>query len=87
MSYIKRRQFIQFAGSALATMGISQLDIMRQGERYAKVLAQDTPRKLALLVGINDYKNSIPTLGGCLTDVSLQKELLTNRFGFNEKIF
>ncbi|BAY93686.1 caspase family protein [Tolypothrix sp. LEGE 11397] len=85
MSYIKRRQFIQFAGSALATMGISQLDIMRQGERYAKVLAQDTPRKLALLVGINDYKNSIPTLGGCLTDVSLQKELLTNRFGFNEK--
>ncbi|MBD2199867.1 MULTISPECIES: caspase family protein [Calothrix] len=85
MSYIKRRQFIQFAGSALATMGISQLDIMRQGERYAKALAQDTPRKLALLVGINDYKNSIPTLGGCLTDVSLQKELLTNRFGFNEK--
>ncbi|BAY66828.1 peptidase C14 caspase catalytic subunit p20 (plasmid) [Calothrix brevissima NIES-22] len=85
MSYIKRRQFIQFAGSALATMGISQLDIMRQGERYAKALAQDTPRKLALLVGINDYKNSIPTLGGCLTDVSLQKELLTNRFGFNDK--
>ncbi|BAZ02899.1 peptidase C14 caspase catalytic subunit p20 (plasmid) [Tolypothrix tenuis PCC 7101] len=85
MSYIKRRQFIQFAGSALATMGISQLEIMRQGERYAKALAQDTPRKLALLVGINDYKNGIPPLQGCLTDVSLQQELLINRFGFNEK--
>ncbi|MBD2776398.1 caspase family protein [Iningainema tapete] len=85
MSHIKRRQFIQFAGSAIATMGISQLDIMRQGKRYAKALAQDTPRKLALLVGINDYKNGIPPLGGCVTDVSLQQELLTNRFGFNEK--
>ena len=85
MSYIKRRQFIQFAGSALATMGISQLDIMRQGERYAKALAQDTPRKLALLVGINDYKNNIPPLGGCVTDVLLQQKLLINRFGFNPK--
>ncbi|NJN12587.1 MAG: DUF4384 domain-containing protein [Richelia sp. RM1_1_1] len=84
MSYIKRRQFIQFAGSALATMGISQLDIMRQGERYGKALSQDTPRKLALLVGIDDYKNGISPLGGCVTDVSLQQRLLTNRFGFKE---
>ena len=49
MSYIKRRQFLQFAGSALATAGFSQLDIIRQSEQYGKVLGQSTPRKLALL--------------------------------------
>ncbi|MGB5633680.1 MAG: hypothetical protein WBM86_13015 [Waterburya sp.] len=46
---IKRRQFLQFTGSALATFGLSQLQIQQQGDRYARVLAQDTPRKLALL--------------------------------------
>ncbi|BAZ12017.1 peptidase C14 caspase catalytic subunit p20 [Calothrix sp. NIES-4071] len=82
MSYIKRRQFLQFAGSALATAGFSQLDIIRQSEQYGKVLGQSTPRKLALLVGINEYTNGIPTLGGCEQDVLLQHELLMHRFGF-----
>jgi hypothetical protein len=82
MTYIKRRQFLQFASSALATVGISELDIMRQSEQYAKVLAQNTPRKLALLIGIDEYKNGIPALGGCKNDVLLQRELLTHRFGF-----
>ncbi|MDZ8226922.1 caspase family protein [Nostoc sp. ChiVER01] len=82
MIHIKRRQFLQFASSALATVGISQLDIMRQSQQYAKVLAQNTPRKLALLVGIDEYKNGISTLGGCENDVLLQRELLTHRFGF-----
>ncbi|GAA6616751.1 caspase family protein [Scytonema sp. NUACC26] len=36
-------------------------------------------------MGINDYKNGIPPLQGCVTDVSLQQELLINRFDFNEK--
>lgn len=83
MPRIKRRQFLQFAGSALATMGLSQLDLMRQGDRYARVLAQDTPRKLALLVGVNAYPTPIPSLQGCLNDIELQRELLINRFGFN----
>ena len=52
---IKRRQFLQLTGSALATFGLNQLKIQQQGDRYARVLAQDTPRKLALLVGINHY--------------------------------
>ncbi|MBD2604801.1 caspase family protein [Scytonema hofmannii FACHB-248] len=85
MTHIKRRQFLQFASSALATVGISQLDIMRQSEQYAKVLAQNTPRKLALLVGIDEYKNNITPLAGCKNDVLLQRELLTHRFGFNDK--
>lgn len=83
MSNIKRRHFLQLAGSTLATVGISQLDIMHQGDRYAQVLAQNTPRKLALLVGINQYSGIIGALKGCVTDVQLQQELLVHRFGFN----
>lgn len=81
MSRIKRRHFLQVAGSALGAIGWSQLDIQRQGLRYAQVLAQNTPRKLALLVGINNYPDA--PLDGCITDVELQKELLIHRFGFN----
>jgi len=83
MPKLKRRHFLQLAGSTLATVGLSQLDIIRQGHRYAQVLAQNTPRKLALLVGVNDYPAPIPRLQGCLTDVELQYELLVRRFGFN----
>src|SRR5919202_3129121 len=87
MTCIKRRQFLQFAGSTLVTMGLSQLDIIHQSHRYAKVLAQSTPRKLALLVGINAYPNTtgFAALNGCLTDVELQRQLLIHRFGFNPK--
>lgn len=84
MSNIKRRHFLQFAGSALATLGLSQWDIMQQGDRYRQVLAQGTRRKLALLVGINQYQG-LPQLYGCVNDVQLQQELLIHRFGFNPK--
>ncbi|MDP8964651.1 MAG: caspase family protein, partial [Cyanobacteriota bacterium] len=83
MSRIKRRQFLQFAGSTLATLGLSQLDIQTAGDSFARVLAQGTPRKLALLVGINTYSDA--PLNGCVTDVYLQQQLLIHRFGFNPK--
>ncbi len=83
MSRIKRRQFLQFAGSTLATLGLSQLDFQRAGDAFARVLAQGTPRKLALLVGINNYQDA--PLQGCITDVNLQQQLLIHRFGFNPK--
>src|ERR671932_1862455 len=85
MSRIKRRQFLQIAAYTLATIGLSQLDFLQQSHRYAQVLAQSTPRKLALLVGINDYPgtNGFGALQGCLTDVELQRQLLIYRFGFN----
>jgi hypothetical protein len=84
MTRISRRHFLQFAGSTLATFSFSQLDIINKGNRYAQVLAQDTPRKLALLVGINQYPASqrFANLQGCITDVDLQQELLIHRFGF-----
>lgn len=80
---MKRRHFLQFAASTLGTIALSQWDIMRQGDRMARVLAQPGNRKLALLVGINDYSTaSINSLGGCLNDVEMQKHLLVHRFGF-----
>lgn len=86
MSLIKRRQFLQFAGSVLATLGISQLEIEQQAVRYAQVLAHNTPRKRALLVGINDYVNINGNqwypLEGAVNDTQIQKELLINLFGF-----
>ncbi len=86
MPRIKRRQFFQFTASTLATLGFSQFDIQRQGDRYGKVLAQSTPRKLAFLVGINAYQAADMTaLKGCITDVQMQEQLLINRFGFNSK--
>lgn len=79
---LNRRHFLQFAASTLATLGLSQIDIQRQGLRYARVLAQPTSRKLALLVGVNEYQQ-FNNLQGCVTDVNLQRELLIHRFGFN----
>lgn len=78
-----RRHFLQFAGSTLAAVGLSQLDLLTQAQDYGQALGQSTPRKLALLVGINDYPLLSSNLRGCVTDVDLQYELLVNRFGFN----
>ncbi|MEQ9234166.1 caspase family protein [Coleofasciculus sp. E2-BRE-01] len=85
MARISRRHFLQFAGSTLASLVLSQWDIVNKSNRYAKVLAQDTPRKLALLVGINQYPNSdrFGNLAGCVTDVDLQEYLLIHRCGFH----
>ncbi|GGA17485.1 caspase family protein [Okeania sp. KiyG1] len=83
MSPISRRHFFQFASSILATLGISQLKFLSQAENYGKVLAQSTPRKLALLVGINTYQTA--PLRGCVNDTEMQRHLLIHRFGFNPK--
>ncbi|HEY9879914.1 MAG TPA: caspase family protein [Leptolyngbyaceae cyanobacterium] len=80
---MKRRHFLQFAGSSLAAIGLSQVDFTRQAHRYGRALAQSTPRKLALLVGVNSYPDpAISDLQGCLNDVEMQYQLLVHRFGF-----
>ena len=88
---LKRRTFLQQAGLALAALGVSETVLSLLGdktlavpllERYFQALAQPGGRKLALLVGINQYARGT-TLGGCVTDVELQRELLIHRFGFN----
>ena len=83
MKNISRRHFLQGAGSALAAVGINQLVFQQQAERYGRVLAQNTPRKLALIVGINQYKTQ--ALEGCVNDIDLERNLLIHRFGFNPK--
>ena len=78
---LKRREFLQRAGLLLAALGINQ----RLYYRSDQALAQPARRKLALLVGINQYPttNRIQEpLQGCLTDVELQRNLLIYKFGF-----
>ncbi|MEM6716048.1 MAG: peptidase C14, caspase catalytic subunit p20, partial [Cyanobacteria bacterium P01_C01_bin.147] len=80
-----RRHFLQAGGATLAALGWSQRDIMRRVDRYGRAWAQSTPRKLALLVGINEYPRDslFAPLNGCVSDVELQYYLLVHRFGFN----
>jgi Caspase domain len=82
MVSFKRRQFLQFSASTLATIGLSQFDFLNQAEGYDRAMAQGAGRKLALLVGINRYDYMSPQLEGCITDVNMQYNLLRYRYGF-----
>ncbi|AFZ31970.1 peptidase C14 caspase catalytic subunit p20 [Gloeocapsa sp. PCC 7428] len=77
---MKRRDFFKAVGAIVTALGISEFDLFRLSDRYGSALAQSTSRKLALLIGINEY--SAMPLNGCVTDVELQSELLIHRFGF-----
>ncbi len=77
---ITRRELIQQTGWGLLTLAISQGTL----NHHLAALAAPNPRKLALLVGIDQYGTNIPPLPGCLTDVELQKDLLRYRFGFQD---
>lgn len=79
---LKRRAFLEQTYRLLAGLGASEVGLSLAGNRYRQVLAQPTRRKLALLVGINQYSSGKAALKGCLTDVELQRELLLDRFGF-----
>ncbi|WP_186376061.1 caspase family protein [Hyella patelloides] len=85
-----RRTFLQQAALALVSVGVSEtgINLLSKNSRfggwlkpYIETLAQSTNRKLALLVGINEYSHKAH-LHGCVNDVELQKELLIHRFGF-----
>ena len=78
---MKRRKFLRGIGSILTTLGVTEAGWLQLGNSYQQALAMPTNRKLALLVGVNQYNQS-PALAGCLTDVELQRELLIHRFGF-----
>ena len=87
---LDRRTFLQQAALALVSVGASEVGFAKLSqnayfsrwlEPYVTTLAQTTNRKLALLVGINDYAEK-SDLAGCVNDVFLQKELLVRCFGF-----
>jgi hypothetical protein len=87
---VNRREFLQQFGGVLAALGLSEAGWMALLDRSQQALAQPTRRKLALLIGINQYPEAVcdfvspkgTALNGCLTDVELQRELLLHRFGF-----
>jgi hypothetical protein len=82
---LKRREFLKQTSLILAALGMSEAAGWQLSDRYYQALAQPTNRKLALLIGINQYpkkSRDFEPLQGCVTDVELQKELLIHRFGF-----
>jgi metacaspase-1 len=79
MPQLSRRHFLQAASATLVTAGLPQTQLLR----HQQVLAQSTPRKLALIIGINDYIDT--PLYGCVNDAILQRQLLMHRFGFNSQ--
>ncbi|MEO0456238.1 MAG: caspase family protein [Cyanobacteria bacterium P01_A01_bin.114] len=86
---MKRRDFLAQTGLILTALGVSETGLLDWASRYQQALAQPTRRKLALLIGIDQYPDAVidtpgvrAPLNGCTTDVALQKELLIHRFGF-----
>lgn len=82
---LTRRALLRNTSLVLAGLGLSDSLLWRFADQYQQVLAQPTSRKLALLVGINQYRDlgKQAKLKGCLTDLDLQRELLIHRFGFH----
>jgi Caspase domain len=76
---LTRREWLQRAG--LISVG---LWLGNKANRNFQAMAQSTPRKLALLVGINQYPKPAHVLKGCVTDVQLYSKLLIHQFGFAE---
>ncbi len=75
---LTRRSLLQITGAGLLQWLIGP----RLGLKYLEAIASPDERKLALLVGINNYGTGVPHLRGALMDVELQRELLIDRFGF-----
>ncbi|MFQ3679753.1 MAG: caspase family protein, partial [Pseudanabaenaceae cyanobacterium] len=72
---VSRRQFLSQLGFTLAAWSAWPSFV---------AAAERAPRKWALLIGINAYnaRGDWLPLGGCLTDVTLMREVLMARFGF-----
>ena len=80
---MKRREFLSATGVIVGAFGLSQSQLLG----WQQALADPSRRKLALLIGINQYPSSVlgkglKPLQGCVTDVELQRQLLVHRFGF-----
>ncbi|BFM40363.1 caspase family protein [Synechocystis sp. LKSZ1] len=85
---LNRRTFLK-CGFGLGASSLAWGTLPWQGWADSfQATAATAPRKLALLVGINQYakpatgNNLLPDLGGCATDVALYRDLLVERYGF-----
>jgi hypothetical protein len=87
---LNRRAFLQQLTLALGAVGVSGTTLFAGSQQFGQALAKPARRKLALLIGINQYpERAIDSvlaqdvaLKGCLTDLDLQRQLLLYRFGF-----
>ncbi|MGA1601495.1 MAG: caspase family protein [Prochlorothrix sp.] len=82
---LKRRDFLKSVGLAAVGLGLWDSGVLPRSQAYSQALAQPARRKLALLVGIDRHGSAAPDcpdLRGCVTDVTLQRQLLIHRFGF-----
>lgn len=87
---LRRRVFLQQLSLAIGALGVSGTALLAGPQRYGHALAKPARRKLALLIGINQYPERAidsvlaqdSALKGCLTDLDLQRQLLLYRFGF-----
>ena len=95
---LSRRALFQQAGVAIAALGLAELAVelgipdksTAYGQSLTQAFSKSPKRKLALLIGIDDYPNGVMPkdrdgpneLQGCTTDVAMQRELLIHRFGF-----
>lgn len=64
---LNRRTFLHQSTWRLLTLGMSQSGVALKWECHARSLVADTPRKLALLMGIDNYGASSHDLQGCTT--------------------
>ncbi len=92
---LSRRAFLQRAGLVAGVLSLAELSfdapVFAQAKDYTQALADSKGRKLALLIGIDEYPDAAfadkPSasrkLEGAIADVALQRELLIHRFGFS----
>ena len=77
------------AGPCLATQGAAKAPAepaKAAPVATEKTIAPPQGRRIALLVGNNEYKNPIPPLETPITDVSKIAQVLSSRFGFSTHI-
>ncbi len=90
---MKRRQLLQTTlqatGAALLAQSLHPSRSIATTVRWPSLPEGESPRKLALLIGINDYltgcqskPSDVHSLQGCHNDVDLMKTLLIHRYGF-----
>jgi hypothetical protein len=82
---LDRRTFLQQVGLTLLATGAGAIapppSWAAAATEYQKTVTATNRRKLALLVGIDNYPHH-PSLEGCGMDVELQREVLIHRLGF-----
>lgn len=74
--WVRGLTVVLVVAALLANRGASAQDVVQDA---------GGPRRLALLVGIDDYKEGVPALRGCVEDVRRAQRLLVERMDYPEE--